>query len=617
MYTSYFGFREKPFNVTPDPRFFYTNPVYQEAYATLLCGIRERKGFVVLTGEAGTGKTTLLRRLIDNLGGTVRFVFFYNTNLTFEELLTFTCKELALSVKGRRRLPKIQALNDFLIEQLRRGGTVALLIDEAQNLNEEVLENLRLLSNLETGSEKLLQIVLVGQPELENMLDKPKFRQLKQRIALRYRLDRLKEREVGTYVDYRLRAVGHENNNLFTPDGLEPIAIYSKGIPRLINVICDNALMVTYASSRKKVSGDVIREVACDLRLEPDVRVTNVAGRPAVEAEAPKEKEADVLKEKGTKALKEKGTKASDDAPLKPERRHLTWVAVASLLVLLFLGAGGAIIYPLQMKNYLSTVGFKFEELIAIAGESVEFINHNLNVWLTDLMPRETELEEVQAPVRSDGSARSGRESESDNPSADDAEPQPMSEETKLSVSRVVYEKEESGQQKSSSIPDLAAPLEKKPEHTRILQGSAIGSIAYHFYGANSLLGIDLLKEFNPQLQDINWISTDRGLRLPPLTRETLQRKQPDGSYHLILASFHNLMVGQGFAQAVRLKGYEVVITRRKVSENLSLHRVEIAGLKTLEAANQAWEAALANRWVSFTDNFSGRKEKRAEPKTP
>ena len=588
MYTSYFGFREKPFNVTPDPRFFYTNPVYQEAYATLLYGIRERKGFIVLTGEVGTGKTTLLRKFMDNSTELSASFFFFNTNPTFEELLTFTCNELALPVEGRGRLAKIRLLNDFLIGRLERGGTAALLIDEAQNLSEEVLENLRLLSNLETGSEKLLQIVLAGQPELESLLDQAKFRQLKQRITLRYRLDRLKEREVGSYIDYRLRAVGYERNDLFTPDGLEPIFTYSKGIPRLINVICDNALLITYASSRKKVSGDVIREVARDLRLDSDVLITNGTGRPAVQAKG--------------------------DEPLKPERTHLTWVAVGTSLLLLFLSAGGAIIYPRQTKNYFWTVNSKFEELIAIAGENLELINHNFSLWLADLMSRESKLEKVQAPVRSDSSAGSGTESGSESPSAVDAEPQVLSEETNPSVSAVVYEKEESEQQKSSSTPDPAAPVEKK-ETRWILQGSAIGSIAYHFYGANSLLGIDLIKEFNPQLQELNWISFHWGLRLPSLTRETLQRKQPDGSYHLILASFPSLMVGERFAQAIRLKGYEVVITRREVSENLSLHRVEIAGLKTFEAANQAWEAALANRWLSFTDAFSEKSKNEQNPR--
>jgi general secretion pathway protein A len=275
MYTAYFGFREKPFSATPDPRFFYINPAYQEAYATLLCGIRERKGFIVLTGEVGTGKTTLLHRLMDNIEGTVRPVFFYNTNLSFEELLTFICHELGLPVKRRGRLDKIQALNNFLIDQLKRGGTAALLIDEGQNLTAGVLENLRLLSNLETRSEKLLQIVLVGQPELENLLNQPKLRQLKQRVTLHYRLDRLKEREVSSYIECRLRTVGYEPNNLFARDSLETIARYSKGVPRLINVICDNALQIAYASSTKNVTGDVIREVARDLGLELQIQAAS------------------------------------------------------------------------------------------------------------------------------------------------------------------------------------------------------------------------------------------------------------------------------------------------------------------------------------------------------
>ncbi len=186
MYTAYFGFREKPFNVTPDPRFFYENRVYQEAYATLLYGIVERKGFIVLTGEVGTGKTTLLRRLMDNLDAGVRPVFFYNTTFTFDELIQFLCAELELA--GGSRVEKIQALNDFLIAEARRGRTLVLLIDEAQHLSAEVLENLRLLSNLETSTEKLLQIVLVGQPELKAKLEDPALRQLAQRVAIRYRL---------------------------------------------------------------------------------------------------------------------------------------------------------------------------------------------------------------------------------------------------------------------------------------------------------------------------------------------------------------------------------------------------------------------------------------------
>jgi general secretion pathway protein A len=276
MYSGYFGFREKPFNVTPDPRFFYTNPIFEEADANLLYGIRERKGLILLTGEVGTGKTTLLRRLMDNLEPSIRFVFFYN-NLTFEELLTFACEELGIEVTDGGRLQKIQALDTFLIAQLRKGGTAVFLVDEAQNLSEDVLENLRLLSNLETGSEKLLQIVLVGQPELETMLDKPKFRQIKQRIAVRNRLDRLKESEVARYIDWRLNAVGYEDKGLFTPAAIQRIALYSKGVPRLINIICDNALLIAYVTSQQKVSGNMIEEVAQDLRLKKEAEVAKVS----------------------------------------------------------------------------------------------------------------------------------------------------------------------------------------------------------------------------------------------------------------------------------------------------------------------------------------------------
>lgn len=267
MYTAYFGFREKPFNVTPDPRFFYLNPGYDEAYANLLYGIRERKGFLLLTGEVGTGKTTILQRLMDELESSVRFVFFYNTNLTFEELMTFICEELGLAVQDTSQLAKIRALNEFLLEQLRKGSTTVLVIDEAQNLREEIFENIRLLSNLETPREKLLQIILAGQPELEAKLERSQLRQLKQRIAVEWRLEGLGEEEVGAFVQYRLKAVGYAGRELFSRDAIRKIAAYSKGTPRLINIICDKALLIAYAGAQKRVSAEIISEVARDMRI--------------------------------------------------------------------------------------------------------------------------------------------------------------------------------------------------------------------------------------------------------------------------------------------------------------------------------------------------------------
>jgi general secretion pathway protein A len=284
MYNSYFGFREKPFNITPNPHFFYANRGYEEAYANLLYGIRERKGFMLLTGEVGTGKTTILQKLMGELDGTVPFVFFYNTTLTFADLLSYICEELSLKINGQGPLGKIQALNEFLLAQLRRGSTAALLIDEAQNLREDVFENLRLLSNLETPREKLLQIVLSGQPELEIKLDQPDLRQVRQRISLQWRLESLREDEIGAFINCRLKAVDYGRNDLFAQDALREIGHYSKGIPRLVNIICDNALLITYADSKKKVTGEIIKEVARDLRLcvagrVPEVHSTAVPTR--------------------------------------------------------------------------------------------------------------------------------------------------------------------------------------------------------------------------------------------------------------------------------------------------------------------------------------------------
>jgi general secretion pathway protein A len=267
LYTTHFGLREAPFRATPDPRFFYSNPVYREAYATLLYGVLHRKGFIALTGEVGTGKTTLLRRLMDELGAPVRFVLFYNTTLTFDETVEFICGELDLPVDGLSRVQRLQRLNDLLIAEARQGGNVVLLIDEAQNLGPDVLENLRLISNLETSTEKLLQIVLVGQPELDAKLADPALRQVAQRIAVRTRLEALRGPEVAHFIEHRLRQCGGRCRELLTADAVRRVAAYSRGVPRLINILCDSALLSAYGTGATRVTGAMVDEVASDLKL--------------------------------------------------------------------------------------------------------------------------------------------------------------------------------------------------------------------------------------------------------------------------------------------------------------------------------------------------------------
>jgi len=273
MYTEYFGLREEPFSNTSDPQFFYPNPANQKAYTTLLTGICERKGFLLLTGEAGTGKTTLLRRLMGDLEASGHDVFFENTGLTtanLDDLAHFVYAELGIADNEKGPAQKFQALSAYLaaLVKVKEESTGVLLIDEAQNLPAHVLGSLRFLSPIDMTSEKfLLPIVLVGQPELEFKLAQPELRSIKQRIALQCRLECLKEPEVPLFIQHRLRVAGCAREDLFAPKAMAQIALYSQGVPRLINILCDNALLQAYKTVQQTVSASVIDDVAVSLRL--------------------------------------------------------------------------------------------------------------------------------------------------------------------------------------------------------------------------------------------------------------------------------------------------------------------------------------------------------------
>jgi len=260
MYGHFFGFARPPFNITPDPSVLYLNDCYQEAIAALAYGIEARKGFVALVGEAGTGKTTLLRRLLETLDSNVKTVLLLHPTVSFDEILEHILRELGLPTDGGRKLVFLQRLNEFLLEHTRAGGNVALLIDEAQDLAPGVLEELRLLSNLETGREKILQIVLAGQPELDQKLADPALRQLRQRIAMHVRIRPLSPPEVEGYVLTRLAAAGARDRRIFTPEAIEMIAQVSDGIPRIVNVLCDACLMAAFATGEPLVAPPIVAE---------------------------------------------------------------------------------------------------------------------------------------------------------------------------------------------------------------------------------------------------------------------------------------------------------------------------------------------------------------------
>jgi len=262
MYKEHFGLRHRPFDLTPDPSLLYLNAAYNEALAVLRYGVSARKGFVSLVGEAGTGKTTVLRRFVSDLGESAKSVFVFNPSVGFEEMLAFVLDELAVEVpKGASKLELLQALNQFLLAELRNGGNVVILIDEAQDLGADVMEELRLLSNLETDKEKILQIVFSGQPEFEEKLADPSLRQLRQRIGLRAKLPPLSRTETSEYIRARLQAAGAGASSIFTAAAMRSIWRASRGIPRVINVICDGCLVAAYAAGKKRVTSRLVREV--------------------------------------------------------------------------------------------------------------------------------------------------------------------------------------------------------------------------------------------------------------------------------------------------------------------------------------------------------------------
>ena len=288
MYCDFYQLTERPFNVTPDPKFLYLNARYREAIASLNYGITQRKGFITLIGEAGTGKTTLLKRLLEDLDAKTKSVFIFNTNVTFEEILEYIFAEFDLPVHNGKKLYMLQRLNSFLLEELRGGSNVALLIDEAQDLEFSVLEDLRLLSNLETAKEKILQIVLSGQPELGQKLSNPVLRQLRQRIGINCRLLPLSRDEITEYIQFRLQAAGCPDLKLFSREAEDQIYHFSRGIPRLVNVVCDNALVIGYALGKKRIGADLISEAAADLlSVEPSAVGETVERSAAVATSAP------------------------------------------------------------------------------------------------------------------------------------------------------------------------------------------------------------------------------------------------------------------------------------------------------------------------------------------
>ncbi|OYW11840.1 MAG: general secretion pathway protein [Acidobacteriia bacterium 12-62-4] len=269
MYNAFFGITDNPFNLSPDPAFLYRSAQHEEALANLIYGVQSRKGFIVLTGEVGTGKTTMLECLREYLEAQyIEFAFLFNSRINPQQFFEMIAYDLDLRCERTSKTEVLFALNNLLIQQANEGRTTVLIVDEAHNLDWEVLEEIRLLGNLENRKGKLLQIVLAGQPEFDRKLDAPNLRQLKQRIVLRYNLKPFSIEETAEYIDSRLAKVGLTEQAVFPDDLIKEIHIRSRGIPRVINGICDNLLLTAFAMESKVCTQKMLDEVADDMRLE-------------------------------------------------------------------------------------------------------------------------------------------------------------------------------------------------------------------------------------------------------------------------------------------------------------------------------------------------------------
>jgi len=260
MYLEFYGLKEKPFNATPDPKFLFLSPGHREALAQLQYGVREGKGFMVLTGDIGTGKTTLLHTLSQRLDGGSAVSYVFNSTLPFDEILEYIVEDFGIAKPGRSRAQRLAALYNFLIERRRAGQTSVLILDEAQNLEPATLEQIRLLSNFETPTEKLLQILLAGQLELRTKLQLPELRQLKQRVGLSCTIPPLTLEQTRDYIRARLRVAGARDFGLFTERAVARIAEFSEGVPRVMNILCDHCLLFAYADRKRRIDRDTVEE---------------------------------------------------------------------------------------------------------------------------------------------------------------------------------------------------------------------------------------------------------------------------------------------------------------------------------------------------------------------
>ena len=538
MYNQFYDFSEKPFSLTPDPKFLYLTPFHREALAAMLYGINDRKGFISITGEVGTGKTTLIYSFLKQCSEKVKTAFIFHSTITFEQLLENILLELELPIPGGGKSAQLHFLNEYLIEKISRDENLAIIIDEAQNLSKEVLEELRMLSNLETPKSKLLQILLVGQPELEVKLESEDLRQLKQRIGIRRHLSPLDHEERVEYIDHRLNLVGSSTSRVFTPAAVSLICDYSKGTPRTINVLCDNALLIGYGLSRKKIDADIIREVMED--MNPAISRVSLKSEP-VRDKVPQQKVPQQTRLPRTYTLEDNKSTIFNKVPL-------IVLLLLSLLVLGFVGRGN-----------LNKIGGGCKNIFA--GNSL-----SLEVLPGDVQSNPLVTSVAQLPPGEHKPLDSVTNSSSNLPPGELKSNPEASDHTQASM---IESKQEARNEPGNGSKTKGIVVAKKKD--------CIFSLAQkHYHAANGTL-VDFILESNPEIKNIHLIDVNQKIKIPEITVESPIIELPDHTYKIHLGTFLTKISAETYKQELSLGGKRLEIIPVRVSPDERWYRV-VAG---------------------------------------
>ena len=487
MYCNFFNFSEKPFDVTPDPKFLYLSHAHREVLSSLIYGIRERRGFIVVLGEAGTGKTTLLRSVFDRLGEEVKVANIFNTDVTFDEILQMVLVDLGLaSEKEHLTKPEsIHRLNALAIQQLAAGGNVVIMVDEAQNLDRRCLENLRLLSNLETRKNKLLQIILSGQPELEEKLRRPDLRQLSQRVNLRRYVLPLDEKETNEYIEHRLKIARYQGSPLFTRNAKKLIWQSSRGIPRIINTLCDNALLIGFALKQREISEEPVREAIDDLTRDRFLNVPepqpNLLPSPAILPEP-------------------------ESARSRP---GLGWTIFFVACLGLLVGAGLAVL-GIQWKE---KAGLLFQ---GTSRPSISGVHESPSGVSSDpqLIPEVERKEEAPSfATLANAATEGGQPSPHPEPSLVEAQIEPSSIKDQLAVEGNGDKTAEINREAVSEVPLGAATMVSAKE------GDTLSKVIADHYGRYDKTIEQKVLLANPDIKDPNLIYVGQRIKMPDLTQ--------------------------------------------------------------------------------------------------